>query len=422
MTRIDACRLRGEMRGTIWEGSYAAEPFDFRLTMLRMMRSMGWIVLFTLLGTCLFGGGYYVKNVLLGEKARYEMTVTCKMEYTTPPVQSGDYYINEMTWNTYLDSQEFLGMVEQAEPFVYMDVTADMWVGEPGGIAGALSAEVASDIHIPSFMVSTPDASKTETLCEVVQEVLTGPFAESLSEVASIRVIDVSEPEPVRPDVRPKRAFILSALLSFFFITVVFLLREIGADSIWLPVTLRSRYGIKALGTIWSPEMRENLKHLFDNKRKIAVCTVEDTPNPRIVIEILQDILQECFLYGQEDSAVQKEDSVLQKKDPAVQKKDQKVPKGTQREDKEDSKEDSQEDGGMEWLAVPAPILCPESAETLRGADGVLLVVQAGLHAGKPLEYVLEFLAEQDIVVTAALLWNADELLIRSYYLLGRER
>ncbi len=73
MTRIDACRLHGEMRGTIWEGSYAAEPFDFRLTMLRMMRSMGWIVLFTLLGTCLFGGGYYVKNVLLGEKAQYEM-------------------------------------------------------------------------------------------------------------------------------------------------------------------------------------------------------------------------------------------------------------------------------------------------------------------------------------------------------------
>ncbi len=422
MTRIDACRLHGEMRGTIWEGSYAAEPFDFRLTMLRMMRSMGWIVLFTLLGTCLFGGGYYVKNVLLGEKAQYEMTVTCKMEYTTPPVQSGDYYINEMTWNTYLDSQEFLRMVEQSEPFVYMDVTADMWTGQPGGIADALSAAVASDIHIPSFTVSTPDASKTETLCEVVQEVLTGPFAESLSEVASIRVIDVSEPELVRPDVRPKRAFILSALLSFFFVTVVFLLREIGADSIWLPVTLRSRYGIKALGTIWSPEMRENLKYLCKNKGKVAVCTVDDAPNPQIVIEILQDILQDSFLYEQENPAAQKKDWVVQKKDPAVQKKDPKVSRDARRDVKEDSKEDSRGDEGTQWLAVPAPILCPESAEALRRADGVLLVVQAGLHAGKPLEYVLEFLAEQDIVVTAALLWNADELLIRSYYLLGRER
>lgn len=422
MTRIDSCRLRGGMRGTMWEGSYAAERFDFRLTMLRMMRSMGWIVLFTLLGTCLFGGGYYVKNVLLGEKAQYEMTVTCKMEYTTPPVRSGDYYINEMTWNTYLDSQEFLGMVEQSAPFVYMDVTADMWVGRPDGMAGALSAAVASDIHIPSFTVSTPDASKTQTLCKTLQEVLTGPFAESLSEVASIRVIDVSEPELVRSDVRPVRALILSAMLSFFFVTVVFLLREIGADSIWLPVTLRSRYGIKALGTIWSPELRENLKHLFDNKRKIAVCTVEDTPNPRIVIEILQDILQECFLYGQEAPAVQKEDSVLQKKDLAVQKKDSKVSRDARREDKEDSKEDSPGEEGTQWLAVPAPILCLESAEALRRADGVLLVVQAGLHAGKPLEYVLEFLAEQDIDVTAALLWNADELLIRSYYLMGRER
>ena len=92
----------------MWEGSYASEPFDLRLTILRMMRNLGWIVLFTLIGTLLFGGGYYVKNVLLGEGIKYEMTITCKMEYTNPPVQSGDYYINDMTWNTYVDSEEYL--------------------------------------------------------------------------------------------------------------------------------------------------------------------------------------------------------------------------------------------------------------------------------------------------------------------------
>ena len=51
-------------------------------------------------------------------------------------------------------------------------------------------------------------------------------------------------------------------------------------------------------------------------------------------------------------------------------------------------------------------------------ADGVILVVKAGLHAGKPLEYILEYFAAQDIQVSAALLWDADEALIRSYYLL----
>lgn len=354
----------------MWEGSYASEPFDLRLTILRMVRNLGWIVLFTLLGTLVSGGGYYVKNVLLGEIPRYEQTITCKMEYTNPPVQSGDYYINEMTWNTYVDSEEFRGMLWNSDPFVYYDyaVTLDMWTGLPGGVAEALSAAVASDIHVPSVTVSTPMAEKTETLSKAVQEVLTGAFAESLPEVASIRVIDVSDITLVRPDVRPLRAFVLSALLSCFFVVIFILLREIGADSIWLPATLRKRYHLKTLGTIYSAEICQNAGYLFKNRRTVAVCTVDDQINPQDATKSMKDILQKS------------------------------------------------EDGQKNWLPVPSPLLCPETVEALRQADGVLLVVEAGLHTGKPLERVLEYFAAQDISVTAALLWNADEALIRSYY------
>ena len=352
----------------MWEGSYASEPFDLRLTILRMVRNLGWIVLFTLLGTIVFGGGYYVKNVVLGEKPKYEQTVTCKLEYTNPPVQSGDYYINEMTWNTYVDSNEFQGMLWDLEPFVYQDVTLDMWTGLPGGVAEALSAAVASDIHVPSVTVSTPAAEKTEILSKAVQEVLTGKFAESLPEVASIRVIDVSDVALVRPDVRPLRAVILSAILSFFFTVVFLLLREIGADSIWLPATLRKRYGLKTLGTINSIELQENARYLLKDKQKIAVCTVDNQINPQEVTKSMKVILQNCG------------------------------------------------DGQKDWIAVPTPLLSPEAADVLRQADGVILAVEAGLYAGNPLECVLEFFAVQDISVTAVILWNADETLIRCYY------
>lgn len=346
----------------MWEGSYALEPFDLRLTVIRMVCNLKWIIGFTLLGTLVFGGGYYVKNVLFGEPPKYETTITCKLEYTNPPVQSGDYYINEMTWNTYVDSEEFLKMVDSAEPFAYMDVTLDMWAGDA---AEAISASVASDIHVPSFKVSMTSAEKTELLAGVVQWVLTGPFAESVPEIASMKVIDVSEPELVYPDVRPVRAVILSALLSCFFVVVFLLLREIGADSIWLPATLRKRYGLQALGTIYSSEFNENICYLFKNKKRIAVCAVEESVNPQEVIKSLQE-------------------------------KQQKLEK--------------------EWFAVPTPLLSPEVAETMRQADGVLLVVEAGLHTGKPLEYVLEFMEVQKISVTTVLLWNADEALIKAYY------
>ena len=71
-----------------------------------------------------------------------------------------------------------------------------------------------------------------------------------------------------------------------------------------------------------------------------------------------------------------------------------------------------------EWIAVPSPLLCPESAETLRAADVVLLAVPAGATVGKRLEAVLEYLTAQDCKVDGAFLWNADETLIRSYYFL----
>ncbi|MCM1551469.1 MAG: hypothetical protein NC092_02115, partial [Butyrivibrio sp.] len=301
----------------------------------------------------------YVKNVMLGEPSKYETTITCKLEYTNPPVQSGDYYINEMTWNTYVDSEEFLGLLESSMPFAAMDVTLDMWAG---GAAEAISASVASDIHVPSFQVSTTSAEKTDTLSKVLQQVLTGPFAESVPEIASIRVIDVSGPKLVHPDVRPLRAVILSALLSCFFVVVLLLMRELGADSIWLPATLRRRYGLPALGTIHSLELQENACYLFKNKERIAVCAVEESVNPQEVLKFMQEKIQK------------------------------------------------------EWFAVPTPALSPETAEVLREADGVLLVVESGLHAGKPLEYVLEFMVVQEILVTAAILWNADEALIKAYY------
>ncbi len=304
----------------MWEGSYASEPFDLRLTVLRMVRNLGSIVLVTLLGTLLFGGGYYVKNVLLGRQPNYESTITCKLEYTNPPVQSGDYYINEMTWNTYLDSEE---------------------------------------------------------------------FAASIPEIASIKVIDVSGPELVKPDVRPLRAVILSTVLSCFFVVIFVLLREIGACSIWLPVILRRSYGLKVLVIIKSIGCKEYICYLFKNKTKVAVCPVNDGINPQDVTKSLQEILQ---------SGAQDREHEIQHEVP-VQKNCQDI-------------------GQIEWVAVPTPLLSPETAEVLREADGVLLVVEAGLHAGRHLEYVLEFLTAQDISVTAALLWNADETLLRCYYLL----
>lgn len=51
------------------ESNYAREPVDLKLLVLRLVRQAGWILGVTVLGMLIFGGGYYLKKVVLPAKA-----------------------------------------------------------------------------------------------------------------------------------------------------------------------------------------------------------------------------------------------------------------------------------------------------------------------------------------------------------------
>lgn len=357
----------------MWEGSYGKEPFDLRLMVLRLIRNLDKILVLTVVGTLLFGGIYYVKNVLLRPEPEYSVTSTYKVQYVVEPTKSGDYYINSATWDTLVHTREFL---EAVQGYLQESTAAEGKVSESGGaaeltmeeISEAISATLPADFHIPTTTVVTDDPAKTVLIASAVEQAMMKELVEMMrKEVTTVSVMDPGDVAKEVPlDVRPARAFVLSAVLSLFFIIVFFCLKETGDDSIWLPATLRKRYGLSVLGTIYSPEIKENINYLFADKKKVAVCCVDNKGNPAAVVEGLMEV-------------------------------------ETDRKD-------------VEWIPMPAPLLCPESFEALRKMDGILLAVSAGQHAGKPLEYVLEMLGQQDCRITAAILWEADEALIRAYY------
>ena len=69
------------------EASYGKEPFDLRLLLLRLGRNLWEILALTILGTVLFGGGYYVKNVLLQPDPGYAASSPYKVEYVENPLK-----------------------------------------------------------------------------------------------------------------------------------------------------------------------------------------------------------------------------------------------------------------------------------------------------------------------------------------------
>ena len=368
------------------QGSYGKEPFDLRLTVLRMMRRLDKIIMVTLAGTLLFGGGYYVKNVLLRGEPQYSAVSTYKIEYADEDWAQNGTYINATTWNTYVHTEEFLEMVQKHWDEMHQEGTGGLQeaLGGQTENAGAsasgerFKADLPSDLRV---MTTTVTASSPESCLETaaaVEAAMTEDFPQVTAEVSSVRVIDsADEALEVIPDVRTGRAFVLSAVLSFFFAMVLFLLKETWDDSIWLPSAMRKRYGLAVLGTVHAKEFAANAAYLFSGMKKIAVVAVDGEINPAEVAAQLAEITGKDLADGA---------------------------------------------AGQQWIPVPSPLLSPEVCGILREMDGILLAVRAGSHSGKPLEYVLEYLREQDCQVTAAVLWNADELLIRSYYGFRGER
>ncbi len=338
-----------------WKGCYGTEPFDLRLTVLRLVRNLPAAAVLTILSILLFGGGYYVKNVLLGGARMYAATSFFRVEYAVDNVEDMmTVYINEMSWNTYLQSDLFLDM-------------AGRYLGEGTDsreLADSLEAFVLSDLRVPSVRVTTDSAERTEAVIRAVEEAMTRDFPGEIEEIASVRVIDSGQAQEVIPDVRPERAFLLSGVLGCFFAVTVLLLKETGDDSIWLPASVWKRYGIRCLGTMKSPGLEKELKEVFPEGG--ALCTVQAGQDPEAVLESLR---RAC-------------------------------PKAA----------------GEGWYGVASPLEDEEAGRKLQGAAGVLLAVKAGAHAGKQLEYAAEYLEQRGCAPAAVVLWDADERLIRQYY------
>ena len=335
------------------DNGWGKEPFDLRLTALRLVRKLPAILLITALGTILLGGGYYLKNVTFRQRT-YVATATFLVDYVNDNWFEENAFISDYTWNEWMKTDEFQGYVlrhlQGAAPSRKLD--------------DALSASVAYDLRIVTISSASGNPEEANRLNDAVRKAMTEDFAGGIRDVASVRETDANEAAESLKTVKPVRAAVLAAVVSCFAGTVFFLLKELVFEQIWLPASLTNRYGLKSVGVYGTDACEENLAHFFRGTKKAAVCPVGEDLDCAGIAKAL----------GKGKSG-----------------------------------------NSVEWTAVPSPTLAPEVAGTLRGMDGILLVVRAGEDV-KRLEMTLDFLTGQDCEVTAALLWEEDAWLLRNYY------
>ena len=337
------------------DNGWGKEPFDLRLTVLRMIRNLPGILLITIVITVVLSGAYYLRNVTFRHRT-YAATATFCVEYADEDWIDREKYINAYTWNLWMTFDEFQTLVKQR------------YAGSrqlPEKLDSLLTANMYSDLRMVSITCTSDDQAFANELCSAACLAMTEDFKNSVKDIAAIRVVDLEEAAENLNTVKPVRATVLAAVIGLFTGVIFFLLKEILFEKIWLPEALTNRYGFPNAGIPGTELFWKNLEHFFAGKKSIAICPVSQELDPEEIARGLR----------------------------------------ARKEWKD-----------VQWISVPCPELAPEAADRLREAEGVLLLVPGGFDV-KRMALMTDFLEEQGVVITAATLWDEDAWLLRWYYL-----
>ena len=346
------------------EWPYAKEPFDTKLFLLSFWKRIWLVLCAMLIGTVLIGGGYYLKKVVFGGPTEYDITSSYYVEYNTYDPVTGEMfnYTNATTWGSWVVSDWF---VDRAwEHALEAGMKPEEYGVEKSDLKNFFSADLPSDVRIPTATVTTSSKELTEFLNDALQQAFVD-FGVEQKEMDAIRIIDETPLAVADKDVRVLRACILGAVVGAFVAGFGLAFAIILDDSITIPETFTYRYGLPMAGFVGkgdkelSQSVVDNLNYLFRNRQKAALLGIGKNMDMKQLLD---------FMPVEHFSE-----------------------------------------------AVSAKELGVKAYEKLRQAGGILLFVEADAHNGKEIEYVLQELQLQECTVQGALLWNADSKLISAY-------
>ncbi len=372
------------MRNGMWECNYGKEPLDIRLLILRFLRKSPVILLAAFLGAVCIGGTYFLKKVTFGPAKEYEAVTDFYIDYAVQENGEEYTYFNQTTWTqlitddvftdrilTYMSGMEISGAEDELQSIPLEDERE--WSGplqdveKAAGITkrelqGYLYATMLSDTRIVTTTVTTNDLELTMKIEKALIRAM-DDFGEEQKEIKEVRILqEPMEASLVIADVRTFRACMLGIVV-FVFVTVFYLLIYFVLDEgIHIPVTFERRVGIPMLGTICSRELSVLAERLFAEK-SVYCEPVLVTADKTVNLEQVKEALAERGIAATADEKL----------------------------------------NGIE-----------NYFEALQNKK-LLLVVKAGGHNGKQIEKFLGFCKKCDLCVEAALLWEADEKLIRAY-------
>lgn len=348
----------------MWECNFSNEPADHKLFWLLFLKKMKWVLICSFLGALFMSAIYYLHRTVFAPPDEYQVQGEVYVDYVVVEgygISLTSY--NTETWNTMVQSDEFVDRIQTSVTGQGFSINREL-------LKESMYVKLVSDSRLLITTVTMKDPDLAVAVSHgLLQAIIT--FGEGQDNVKEIRIM--SNPSEAAFVVQENRIFsraLTGAILGAFLSIVVCSLYIAMDDSVYIPSSFEKRYHIPALGTLSSKSLYMDLTYLLKDLNKVAVLAL----CKNIPIEEVTDQLSSLY------------------------------------------------DKGSERKQMPAftPVLDveehPHMTETLRKAEGVILVAGFGRHDGKRIERTIAYLKRQDCNIIGALLWEADEKLLLRYY------
>lgn len=341
----------------MWECNYGKEPFDMRLFVLRFLRKSWMLFLAAFLGALLVGGPYFLRKVTFGPAKEYEAVTDLYIDYAVQETGEMYTYINQHTWNQLVKDDVFTDRILSSMSGLDRE---DVSLEEQEKAAGVTKSELreylyATMLSDTRIVTTTVTTNSPELTMRINKALIQAMFAfgAEQKEIAEVRILH----EPVKADqvIADVRTFraCMLGVVIFVFVTALTMLLYYVLDE-----------------GIYIPATFERRYGVY------MLGTIRSAELPVAAGKLFTEKPTIVSVYKQED---------LNQVKTALQER------------------------GVETAGISELEQLPQ--------EEILLIVKAGVHNGKPIEKALDFCKKCGLRVSAALLWDADEGLIRAYEL-----
>jgi len=296
----------------MWESKYGNEPADLKLLVIRFSRKIWMILLAVVIGAIVGGAGYFVQHVVLAPAPEYVAHSMMYVDFVRGEGKEPKYYtFNTAGWSGFVKTDEILDTaMEQLEQNGEAEKLATPITKEE--MRASVDASVDADYRVVDLLVTSTDPDRAVIIAHGVEQAFP-VFGNSMQEIEQVRIMTSADTATrVWVDTATYRAVIWGGFLAGLLVFFIMLFYVSLDDSVYVPETVRRRYGF--------PVLEE--KDIIESKMlRIPTSQKENIiKNPKLLEETMQhdNVILEIPAGDHNGKVVEETIGQLQQKDKKI--------------------------------------------------------------------------------------------------------